>query len=127
MKGKVEKILERNKLLMRDNVGLYRKVRMLRLQVKEMQAPTAQSSGLEALAEVAEAMEETSEHEVPVPIERKKSQRQRQKASRPAAKKKGNTAKEKPPAPLDKKKSSDDTKHKDTPPLIRRRSIRTPS
>ena len=114
-------------MLMRDNVSLYRKVRTLRLQVKEMQAPAAQSSGLEALAEVAETMGETAEREAPVPTEKKKSQVQKKKASKPAAKKKGNAAEEKPPAPLDKKKSSEDTKHKGTPPLIRRRSTRTRS
>lgn len=58
MKEKFDKVLERNKMLMRDNVSLYSKVRMLRLQVKE--SPTPKSSGLEALAEVAEAMEETA-------------------------------------------------------------------
>ena len=76
MKGKFDNVLERNKMLMRDNTALYRKVRILRLQVKEMQVPAAQSSGLEALAEVAEAMEETAEREAPVPIEKKKSQGQ---------------------------------------------------
>ena len=35
MKQKFDKVLERNKMLMRDNVSLYRKVRLLRLQVKE--------------------------------------------------------------------------------------------
>ena len=112
---------------MKDNVALYRKVRVLRLQVKEMQAPAAQSSGLEALAEVAEAMEETAEHEAPVPTEKKKSQVQRKKASKPTAKKKGNATNEKSPAPVDKKKRNEGATQQKTPPLNRRRSTRTRS
>lgn len=41
MKQKFEKVLERNKMLMRDNVSLYRKIRVLRLQLKELQTPKA--------------------------------------------------------------------------------------
>ena len=127
MKGKFDKVLERNKMLMRDNVSLYRKVRMLRLQVKEMQAPAAQSSGLEALAEVAEAMEETAERKAPVPVEKKKGQGTKKKALKPMEKKKGKEAKKKTPEPLEKKKRSEGAKQKETPPLIRRRSPRTRS
>ena len=96
-------------MLMRDNVALYRKVRMLRLQVKEMQTPAAQSLGLEALAEVAEAMEETVGREAPVPVDKKK----------------GKETKKKTPEPLEKKRRGEDTKQKEPPPLNRRRSTRT--
>lgn len=41
MKQKFEKVLERNKMLMRDNMSMYRKVRMIRLQLQELQAPKA--------------------------------------------------------------------------------------
>ena len=125
MKGNFDKVLERNKMLMRDNVALYRKVRMLRLQVKKMQTPKAQSSGLEALAEIEEAMEEIAEHETPVPMEKKKGQGTKKKASKPIEKKKGKETKKKTPEPLEKKKRGEGTKQKEPPPLNRRRSTRT--
>ena len=80
MKQKFEKVLERNKMLMRDNMSLYRKVRVLRLQLQELQAPKTQSAGLEALAEVAETMEETTEQEAPRPVEKRKSKRAKKEA-----------------------------------------------
>ena len=86
MNQKFEKVLERNKLLMRDNVSLYRKIRVLRLQLKELQTPKAQSSGLEALAEVAETMEETKEQEAPRPMEKRRSKRTKQEAPQPMEK-----------------------------------------
>ena len=73
MKQKFEKNLERNKMLMRDNVSLYRKIRVLRLQLKELQTPKTQSSGLEALAKIAETMEQ----EMPKPVERRRSTRKK--------------------------------------------------
>ena len=69
-------------MLMRDNVSLYRKLRLLRLQVKEIQTPKAQSSGLEALAEIAEAMEETAEHKTPDPVGKKKGKGNKEKGIR---------------------------------------------
>ena len=77
MKQKFEKTLERNKMLMRDNVSLYMKIRVLRLQLKELQTRKAQSTGLEALAEVAETMKERTEQEAPKPVERRRSKRRR--------------------------------------------------
>ena len=58
MKQKYEKTLERNKMLMKDNVSLYRKIRILRLQLKELQPPESKPSGLETLAQIAEALEQ---------------------------------------------------------------------
>ena len=77
MKKKFEKTLDRNKMLMRDNVSLYRKIRVLRLQLKELQTPKTQSSGLEARAKIAETMEERTEQEVPKPVERRRSTRKK--------------------------------------------------
>ena len=62
---------------MRDNVSLYRKIRVLRLQLKELQTPKTQSLGLEALAEIAETMEQRTEQEVPKPVERRRSTRRK--------------------------------------------------
>ena len=64
-------------MLMKDNVSLYRKIRGLRLQLKELQAPKTQSAGLEALAEVAETMKERTEQEAPKPVERRRSKRRK--------------------------------------------------
>ena len=127
MKEKFNKVLERNKMLMRDNTALYRKIKVLRLQVKETQAPMAQTSGLEALAEVAGAMEATAEREAPAPTGKKKSQTQKRKVPSPTAKKKGNVGREKPPAPVDKKMKKEGATPLKTPPIIRRRSPRARS
>ena len=123
MKQKFDKVLERNKMLMRDNVSLYRKVRLLRLQVKEIQTPKAQSSGLEALAEIAEAMEETAEHKTPEPVGKKKGKGTKKKASEPIEEKKGKGTKNKTPEPVEKKRGKG-TKQEVPPPLERRRSTR---
>ena len=77
MKQKFEKTLERNKMLMKDNVSLYRKIRVLRLQLKEFQTPKTQPSGLETLAEIAETMEQRKEQEMPKPVERRRSTRKK--------------------------------------------------
>ena len=53
MKQKFDKTLERNKMLMKDNVALYRNIRLLRLQLKEQTAPADKASGLETLAQIA--------------------------------------------------------------------------
>ena len=53
MKQKFEKTLERNKMLMKDNVALYRKIRLLRLQLKEQTVPADRTLGLETLAQIA--------------------------------------------------------------------------
>ena len=127
MKEKFNKVLERNKMLMKDNVALYRKIRILRLQAKETQTPAAQSSGLEALDEVAETMEATADHEAPAPTKKKQSQAQRRKTPTPTAKKKENTGREKPLVPIDKKKKKGSATPLKTPPIIMRRSPRARS
>lgn len=58
MKQKYEKTLERNKMLMKDNVSLYRKIKILRLQLEELQLPETKPSRLETLAQVAESLEQ---------------------------------------------------------------------
>ena len=80
VKQKYEKTLERNKMLMKDNVSLYRKIRILRLQLKEFQIPQTKPSGLETLAEIAESMEQRTEihqQEMPKPVERRRSTRKK--------------------------------------------------
>ena len=124
IKEKFDKVLERNKMLMRDNVSLYRKVRLLRLQVKEIQTPKAQSSGLETLAEIAGAMEETVEHKTLEPAGKKKGKGTKKKAPGPVEKKKGKETKERTPEPVEKKKKGEGTKQEVPPPLEMRRSTR---
>ena len=51
------KILERNKLLMKENMKLYRRIRVLRSQLKEPQVPLIRPLGLETLAELAMSLE----------------------------------------------------------------------
>jgi len=121
MKEKFNKVLERNKMLMKDNVALYRKIRILRLQAKEAQVPAAQTSGLEALAEVAGAMEATAEHEAPPPTKKKENQAHRKKTPAPTAKKQRNIGSKKPSVPIDKKaKKKGATSPKTSPAIIRR-------
>ena len=105
MKQKFDKVLERNKMLMRDNVSLYSKIRVLRLQLKELQTPKAQSSGLEALAEVAETMEETTEKEAPRPVEKRRGKGTKQKTPEPTEKRRGKRTKQEAPLPLERRRS----------------------
>ena len=124
MKEKFNDVLERNKMLMRDNTALYRKIRILRLQAKEAQAPAAQSSGLEALAEVAGAMEATAEHEAPAPTRKKKNQAQRKKTPIPTAKRQRNIGIKKPPVPIGKKGKEEGATSLKTPSVTIRKSPR---
>lgn len=105
MRQKFDKVLERNKMLMRDNMSLFRKIRMLRLQLKEFQAPKAQSSGLEALAEVAEAMEETAEQKAPELGEKRGGKGTKKKAPEPVEKNRGKRTKQEAPPPLERRRS----------------------
>ncbi len=56
IKGKNDKTLERNKLVMRDNAKLYIRLRLLRLQMKEPQTPAARHSGMETLANLTTSL-----------------------------------------------------------------------
>jgi hypothetical protein len=58
VKQRHDKTLERNKLLMKENATLYRKLRLLRQQIKEQTAPATRPLGLETLAQVATSIEE---------------------------------------------------------------------
>lgn len=121
MKEKFDKVLERNKMLMKDNVALYRKIRILRLQAKEAQVPVAQTSGLEALAEMAGAMEATAEYEAPSPTKKKENQAHRKKVPAPTTNKQRNVSSKKPSVPIDKKtKRKGATSPKTSPAIIRR-------
>jgi hypothetical protein len=42
---------------MKENASLYKKLRLLRLQLKEQAVPVARPLGLEALAQIATSME----------------------------------------------------------------------
>ena len=57
VKQRHEKKIEINKLLMKENACLYKKIRLLRLQLKEQAVPATRPLGLEALAQIATSME----------------------------------------------------------------------
>ena len=122
MKGKVSKTLERNKLLVKDNVDLYRKIRLLRLQVKELHSSAAQTSGLEALAEVAGAMEATAEHEAPAPAKQKKNRAQKK---RTPANRQRDIDRKKPLVSIGKKRKEEGATSLKTPSATIRKSPRT--
>jgi hypothetical protein len=56
LKEKHDKIKDRNRVLIRENMKLYRQLRLLRLKLKESQPPTQDPIGLETLAELATIM-----------------------------------------------------------------------
>jgi hypothetical protein len=56
LKEKHDKIKDRNRVLIRENMKLYRQLRLLRLKLKESQPPTQDQTGLETLAELATTM-----------------------------------------------------------------------
>jgi hypothetical protein len=56
LKEKHDKIKDRNRVLIRENMKLYRQLRLLRLKLKESQPPTQDQIGLETLAELATTM-----------------------------------------------------------------------
>ncbi len=61
MKKHMETV-ERNSLLMKENASLYRKIKILKLKMKESAVQVEKPSGLEALAEIAT----TFEDEIPI-------------------------------------------------------------
>jgi hypothetical protein len=56
LKEKHDKIKDRNRVLIRENMKLYRQLRLLRLKLKDSQPPTQDQTGLETLAELATTM-----------------------------------------------------------------------
>jgi hypothetical protein len=56
LKEKHDKIKDRNRVLIRKNMKLYRQLRLPRLKLKDSQPPTQEKTGLETLAELATTM-----------------------------------------------------------------------
>jgi hypothetical protein len=56
VKEKHDKIKDRNRVLIKENMKLYRQLRLLRLKIKESQPPAQDHTGLETLAELATTM-----------------------------------------------------------------------
>jgi hypothetical protein len=56
LKEKHDKIKDRNKVLIRENMKLYMQLRILRLKLKDSQSPTQEQIGLETLANLATTM-----------------------------------------------------------------------
>jgi hypothetical protein len=56
LKEKHHKIKNRNRVLIRENMKLYRQLRILRLELKYFQSPTQEKIGLETLANLATTM-----------------------------------------------------------------------
>jgi hypothetical protein len=62
LKEKHDKIKYRNMVLIRENMKLYRQLRILRLKLKQFQSPAEEQTRLETLANLAMTMMETPEH-----------------------------------------------------------------
>jgi hypothetical protein len=62
LKEKHDKIKDRNRVLIRENMKLYRQLRILRLKLKQFQSPAEETNGLETLANLAMTMMDTPEH-----------------------------------------------------------------
>jgi response regulator RpfG family c-di-GMP phosphodiesterase len=56
LKEKHDKIKDKNRVLIRENMKLYRQLRILRLKLKHSQSPTQDQIGLETLANLATNM-----------------------------------------------------------------------
>jgi hypothetical protein len=61
LKEKHDKIKDRNRVLIRENMKLYRQLRILRLKLKEFQSPTQEKTRLETLATLATTRVDTPE------------------------------------------------------------------
>jgi hypothetical protein len=59
LKEKHDKIKDRNKVLIRENMKLYRQLIILRLKLKEFQSQAQEKTGLESLANLATTMVDT--------------------------------------------------------------------
>jgi hypothetical protein len=53
LKEKHDKIKDRNRVLIRENMKLYRQLRTLRLKLKEVKSPKEEQTGLDTLANLA--------------------------------------------------------------------------
>ena len=89
LKEKHDKIKDKNKVLIRENMKLYRQLRFLRLKLKQFQSPEEEQTGLETLANLATTMMDTPEHPIH-PVEVRRPARTRASSSKkPWASKKG--------------------------------------
>jgi hypothetical protein len=61
LKEKHDKIKDRNMVFIRENMKLYRQLRILRLKLTDSQSPTQEKIGLETLANLATTMVDTPE------------------------------------------------------------------
>jgi uncharacterized coiled-coil protein SlyX len=61
LKEKHDKIKDRNGVLIRENMKLYRQLRILRLKLKESQSTAQEKTSLETLANLATTMVDTPE------------------------------------------------------------------
>jgi hypothetical protein len=81
LKEKHDKIKDRNRVLIRENMKLYRQLRILRLKLKEFQSPGQEKTGLETLANLATTMVDTLEPSTQ-PVEVRRSARTRAASSK---------------------------------------------
>jgi hypothetical protein len=81
LKEKHDKIKDRNRVLIRENMKLYRQLRILRLKLKESQSPAQEQTGLETLANLATTMVDTPEPSTQ-PVEVRRSARTRDASSK---------------------------------------------
>jgi hypothetical protein len=61
VKEKHDKIKDRNRVLIKENIKLYRQLRLLRLKIKESQPLAQDHTGLETLAKLATTMVDISQ------------------------------------------------------------------
>jgi hypothetical protein len=81
LKEKHDKIKDRNRVLIRENMKLYRQLRILRLKLKEFKSPEEDQTGLDTLANLATTIMDTPE--LPTqPAEVRRSARTRAAASK---------------------------------------------
>jgi hypothetical protein len=81
LKEKHDKIKDRNKVLIRENMKLYKQLRILRLKLKESQSPTQEQTSLETLDNLATTMLDTLEPSIQ-PVEVRRSARTRAASSK---------------------------------------------
>ena len=81
LKENHDKIKDRNRVLIRENMKLYRQLRTLRLELKEFKSPEEEQTGLDTLANLATTIIDTPE--LPTqPAEVRRSARTRAAASK---------------------------------------------
>jgi hypothetical protein len=61
VKEKHNKIKDKNRTLIKENMKLYRQLRLMRLKIKESQPPAQEHTKLETLAEIATSLKGEAE------------------------------------------------------------------